>query len=157
MYDIRQAVDAAQQGRVLHPLVLGAAATTLGAAARMKCRLQLEGSAQQQQQEQQAGGGQFPALRALGAGIGSALPQLRQAIEQCIKVGAWAGGGGPAGAQGHSLQAAALPPPCSPMACHCRTSPAVRTPPHGLFWGHLVGPKGTTRLQGFQASSRAAT
>jgi hypothetical protein len=86
-------VEAAAQGRVLHPLVLGAVATTLGAAARL---LRTLGSAEQQ-------GAGYPALRELAAGLGDALPQLQRAIEQCVQVrGGWG----------------ALPPPCRvPLRC----------------------------------------
>ncbi len=83
VYDIRRAIDAARQGRVLHPMVLGAVATTLGAAARLQAAL---GHSQQLQSEQQ-----YPALAALAAGIGDALPGLQQAIEQCIQVRACVG------------------------------------------------------------------
>ncbi|KAL4458289.1 hypothetical protein ABPG75_013154 [Micractinium tetrahymenae] len=78
-YDIRRAIDAAAQQRVLHPMVLGAVATTLGAAARLQARLQ--------PQVAQDGSSKhaFSALQELGAGIGDALPQLQQAIEQCIQ------------------------------------------------------------------------
>ncbi len=78
VYDVRQAVDAAEGRRVLHPLVLGAIATTLEAAARLQAQLQ--------QQEAAGSGSALPALQQLGAGIGDGLPQLRQAIEQCIQV-----------------------------------------------------------------------
>ena len=76
VYDIRKAVDAAAQRRVLHPLVLGAVATTLGAAASLQGQLQQQGGDP----------GAAPALRDLAAGIADALPWLRQAIEQCIQV-----------------------------------------------------------------------
>ncbi len=82
-YDIRRAVDAAAQQRVLHPMVLGAIATTLGAAARLQARLNSHEAGHDGSREHA-----LPALRELGAGIGDALPQLRQAIEQCIQVGA---------------------------------------------------------------------
>ena len=78
VYDVRQAVDAAEGHRVLHPLVLGAIATTLEAAACLQAQLQ--------QQEAAGSGLALPALQQLGAGIGDGLPQLRQAIEQCIQV-----------------------------------------------------------------------
>ncbi|PSC69703.1 endonuclease 2 [Micractinium conductrix] len=73
-FDVRRAVEAAQQGRVLHPMVLGAVASTLGAAARLAQRLQPQGGAQS-----------FAALQQLAAGIGDALPQLQQTIERCIQ------------------------------------------------------------------------
>ena len=79
-YDIRKAVDAARQQRVLHPLVLGAVATTLAAAARLQQQLEQQQSGVPPQEQQLA------ALRQLAAGIGDALPQLRQAIEQCLQV-----------------------------------------------------------------------
>ena len=78
VYDVRQAIGAAEGHRVLHPLVLGAIATTLEAAARLQAHLQ--------QQEEGGSGAAFPALQQLGAGMGDALPGLRQAIEQCIQV-----------------------------------------------------------------------
>lgn len=78
VYDVRQAIDAAAGHRVLHPLVLGAIATTLEAAARLQAQLQQQGEG--------GCGAAFPALQQLGAGIGDALPGLRQAIEQCIQV-----------------------------------------------------------------------
>lgn len=62
---------------MLHPLVLGAVCTTVEAAARLQAQLQ---------QQQPGGGAAFPALQQLAAGIGDALPELRQAIEQCIQV-----------------------------------------------------------------------
>lgn len=82
VYDIRRAVDAAQGQRILHSMVLGAVATTLAAAARLQARLQ------QDLDEPQQGDGAhaFAELQQLAAGIGDALPQLRQAIEQCIQV-----------------------------------------------------------------------
>ena len=89
MYDIRQAVDAAAQQRVLHPLVLGAVATTLAAAARLQGQLTLMvqeedvGAAGQQHSKQQQ---QYPALQELAAGLGDTLPHLLQAIERCIQV-----------------------------------------------------------------------
>lgn len=73
---MRQAVDAAQAQRVLHPLVLGAVATTLQAAAHLQ---------EQLLQQQPGGGAAFPALQQLAADIGDALPALRAAIEQCIQ------------------------------------------------------------------------
>jgi hypothetical protein len=75
VYDVRQAVEAAAQQRVLHPMVLGAVATTLAAAASLRSRLQPGQSAPP-----------FPALQVLGAGLDDGLPQLQQVIEQCIKV-----------------------------------------------------------------------
>lgn len=83
MYDVRLAVAAAQQGRVLHPVVLGAVATTLATAARLEQALQDGGSGGQGQQQGQQ---QFAALKELAAGIGGALPELRAAIERCIQV-----------------------------------------------------------------------
>lgn len=75
-YDIRQAVEAAAGQRVLHPMVLGAVATTLAAAARLQGQLRPP-----------AAGASFPALQALAAGLGDALPELCAAIERCIQVG----------------------------------------------------------------------
>jgi hypothetical protein len=78
VYDIRQAVDAAAEGRVLHPLVLGAVATTLGAAARLhECLGMREGGQR---------GRRYPALQQLAAGLLDALPALRQDIERCVQV-----------------------------------------------------------------------
>ena len=80
MYDVRQAAAAAEQGRALHPMVLGAVAQTLTAAARLQAQLQRQG------------GAGLPALADLAAGIGDALAQLREAIEGCIQVGCrWLG------------------------------------------------------------------
>lgn len=81
VYDVRQAVAAAEQGRVLHPLVLGAIATTLAAAARLEQQLGLAGGSAD------GGPAAFPALQQLAGGLGGALPRLRAAIEQCIGEG----------------------------------------------------------------------
>jgi hypothetical protein len=74
VFDLRRAVDAAEQGLVLHPLVLGAVATTLGGARRLRAATEAAG----------AGGA---ALRALARGIGAALPELQAEIERCVQVG----------------------------------------------------------------------
>lgn len=66
---------------MLHPMVLGAVATTLAAAEGLQQALQ-QGDSSSNGSEQ----GRFPALRELGASIGDALPGLRADIERCIQV-----------------------------------------------------------------------
>lgn len=71
-FDLRQALDAAETDQVLHPLVLGAVATTLVTAEKLKEALAARGQ-------------HTAALQVLAAGIGDAVPELRTAIATCIQ------------------------------------------------------------------------
>jgi len=73
VYDVRRALNAAVAGQVLHPLVLGAFANTLTAAARLKAVLK-------------AGGDATGALSSLAEGIGDALTVVHADINRCINV-----------------------------------------------------------------------
>eukprot|EP00887_Chlorella_sp_A99_P006230 scaffold3.g6230.t1 len=74
VYDIRRAVDAAEAGQVLLPLVLGAMASTLAAARGAETAL----LARQPQPS---------ALLVLGAGVAGGLPDVEAAIRACIQPG----------------------------------------------------------------------
>jgi DNA mismatch repair protein MutS2 len=70
-YDVGRAVAEAAAGRALHPAALGAVASTLRAAARLRAAVAARGPA-------------AAALAALAAPIGDAAPALRAAIEAAV-------------------------------------------------------------------------
>lgn len=73
LYDVRRAIDAAVAGQALPPLALGAIATALTAAHRVRLALESRGESTQ-------------ALLKIAAGFGDALPELKASIERCINV-----------------------------------------------------------------------
>ena len=73
VYDLRRALDAAAAGQGLHPLVLGAVATTLAATQRLR-------------EAVDAGGDATAGLQILAEGLGDGLPELQQRIERCVNV-----------------------------------------------------------------------
>lgn len=79
IYDIQRAVAAAQEGRILHPMLLAGIVTTLRSARDIEAAIN----------EHHDSGIHVPTLREVSKGISGGLGKLQASISECISVSFW--------------------------------------------------------------------